>query len=73
MATRYNPSVHQELRYQNAPITPLIDRESHISWLKRTGRLMLREREIDKYEQDTVLEEIDEIVDPEIYHLQEEE
>jgi hypothetical protein len=36
MLTRYNPSIRQELRYQAAPVTPLVATESLLDWLRRT-------------------------------------
>ena len=71
MLTRYNPSIRQELRYQAAPVTPLVATESLLDWLRRTGRL--KPKEADSYQVLSLLDEIDEILDPEIADIEEEE
>lgn len=71
MITLYNPSLRQEPRYQAIPIIPPIATESLLEWLKRTGRL--KPREIDLSQQDEVLEDLEYILDPEIYNQEKEE
>ena len=71
MLTRYNPSIRQELRYQAAPVTPLVATESLLDWLRRTGRL--KSKEADSYQVLSILDDIDEILDPEIADIEEEE
>jgi len=71
MLTRYNPSIRQELRYQAAPVTPLVATESLLDWLRRTGRL--KPKEADSYKVLSILDDIDEILDPEIADIEEEE
>jgi hypothetical protein len=72
MLTRYNPSIRQELRYQAAPVTPLVATESLLDWLRRTGRLKPKETD-SSYQVLSILDEIDEILDPEIADIEEEE
>jgi hypothetical protein len=68
---RYNPSLRQEPRNQPIPIIPLRTTESLLVWLERTGRL--KPREIDLSHEDEALEDIEYILDPEIYNLEKEE
>lgn len=71
MVTRYNPSVHQEPRNQPIPIIPLKTTESLLAWLRRTGRL--KPREVDLLKEDEALEDLEYILNPEIYNLEKEE
>ncbi len=71
MATRYNPSVYQELRYQALPIIPFRETEPLLSWLKRTGRL--QKRQIDPSVANKIPEELDDIIETELYSRLEEE
>jgi hypothetical protein len=71
MVTRYNPSVHQEPRNQPLLVIPLIETESLLIWLKRTGRL--KPREVDLFHGNEVLEDLEYILNPEIYDTEKEE
>ena len=70
MIKQYNPSLRQEPRYQALPIIPLKMTESLLAWLKRTGRL--KPRDIDLPQKDEVLEDIEYILEPEIYQKEKE-
>jgi hypothetical protein len=71
MVAHYNPSVHQEPRNQPIAVIPLRTTESLLAWLKRTGRL--KPSEIDLFQEDEVLEDLEYILNPEIYNLEKEE
>jgi hypothetical protein len=71
MTTKYNPSVHQEPRYQAIPVTPPSTQESLLNWLRRTGRL--KPRQADAHPDSQILDELDEIIDPDNYPAEEEE
>ncbi len=71
MVTHYNPSLSQELRYQSIPVVPLKATETLLDWLKRTGRLKLRE--IETFQENEIVEELDDVIDPEVYQREEEE
>jgi hypothetical protein len=71
MAMQCNPSVRQELRYQAIPVLPPSSRESLLHWLERTGRL--KSRQADSHPDSQILEELEDIIDPETYPLDEEE
>lgn len=66
-----NPSLRQEARNQRADIPPQIYRESLLSWLERTGRL--KPDTLDHPPDARPSESLDEILDPEIYALENEE
>ncbi|MCF4967124.1 DUF3134 domain-containing protein [Nostoc sp. CMAA1605] len=40
MVKQSNPAIHEEPRYQPAPIIPLKQEESLIDWLQNSGRLI---------------------------------
>ncbi|WP_414575944.1 DUF3134 domain-containing protein [Anabaena sp. CCY 9402-a] len=40
MVKQSNPGLHEEPRYQPAPIIPLKQEESLLDWLQNTGRLV---------------------------------
>jgi hypothetical protein len=71
MITGYNPSVSQEPRYQAIPIIPPRDREPLLSWLKRTGRLQSREIELLMDLDAKIPEELDDIIEAELYQEEE--
>ena len=70
MTILYNPSLQEESRYEPAQIICPTETESLLNWLKRTGRLI--PREIDTSQNDELLEALDDLIDSEIYKLQEE-
>jgi len=73
MATYYNPALHEEPQNQPTKILPLVSRESLLSWLESTGRFRNSDLEIDEFQDHQILEDLDDILDPEIYVLENEE
>lgn len=65
MATQYNPSLREEPQNQPTKIVPLISRESLLSWLESSGRF--RSNEINEFPDYKILEEIDDILESEMY------
>lgn len=71
MTLFHNPALYQEPRSQPLKITPPIPRESLLGWLERTGRLRFSEDE--KPQEEKIGEDLDDILEPEIYAVEEEE
>jgi len=71
MTVRHNPALSEEPRNQPMKNVPLIARESLFSWLESTGRFKVVES--DKLQDEKVGEDLDDILDPEIYALEDEE
>ena len=71
MAKRYNPALHEEPRNQPTKIVPLIPRESLLNWLESSGRF--RSSEIDEFQEHKVTEDLDDILEPEVYTPETEE
>jgi hypothetical protein len=71
MATHYNPALHEEPQNQPTKIVPLIPRESLLSWLESSGRF--RSSEVDELPSGNVSEDIDDILELEIYVTDNEE
>jgi hypothetical protein len=68
---KFNPSVSQEPRYQAIPVMQVASKETLLHWLERTGRLKLRQA--DAHPDSQILEELDDIIDPDNYAIEEEE
>jgi hypothetical protein len=71
MTTVQNPALHQESRDQPAKIPPQVHRETLLNWLNRTGRL--KSDTPDDVQVTKPTEDLDEILDPEIYASDKEE
>ncbi|NJO75527.1 MAG: DUF3134 family protein [Leptolyngbyaceae cyanobacterium RM1_406_9] len=65
MVIRYNPALREEPRNQPTKIAPLIPRESLLSWLESTGRF--RANEDDEPPDHRTSEDLDDILEPEIF------
>ena len=65
MVKSYNPSLRVEPRNEPIAIIPPIATESLLAWLKRTGRL--KPKDIDLSQQEEVLEDLEDILEPEIH------
>jgi hypothetical protein len=70
MAIRYNPALREEPRNQPTKIAPLIPRESLLSWLENTGRF--RANEDNELPDQRASEDLDDILEPEIFSPEEE-
>jgi hypothetical protein len=68
---KINPSISQEPRYQAIPVMQITSKETLLHWLERTGRLKLRQS--DAHPDSQILEELDDIIDPDNYAIEEEE
>ena len=68
---KFNPSLSQEPRYQAIPVMQITSKETLLYWLERTGRLKLRQS--DAHPDSHILEELDDIIDPDNYAIEEEE
>lgn len=68
---KFNPSLSQEPRYQAIPVMQITSKETLLHWLERTGRLKLRQS--DAHPDSHILEELDDIIDPDNYAIEEEE
>lgn len=68
---KFNPSLSQEPRYQAIPVMQITSKETLLDWLERTGRLKLRQS--DAHPDSYILEELDDIIDPDNYAIEEEE
>jgi hypothetical protein len=71
MTVRHNPALSEEPRNQPMKNVPLIARESLFSWLESTGRFQAVES--DELQDQKMVEDIDDILDPEIYTVEDEE
>ena len=65
MVIHHNPALRQEPRDQPIPVVPLSTGESILGWLERTGRLKIETS--GEYHDHKVTEDIDDILDPEVY------
>lgn len=73
MTNYYNPALHEEPQNQPTKIFPLIPRETLFSWLESSGRF--RKNDIEEFQggDDRIPDELDDILEPEIYALENEE
>lgn len=71
MTMRHNPALYEEPRNQPMKIVPLVPRESLLSWLESSGRF--RSSEIDEFQDRKMLEDLDDILELEIYVPENEE
>jgi Protein of unknown function (DUF3134) len=71
MTTRHNPALYEEPRNQSVKIVPPIPRESLLSWLESTNRF--HSSEIDEFQDHKISEDLDDILETEIYSLENEE
>jgi hypothetical protein len=72
MAARYNnPALRQEPWDQDLTILPPIARESLFSWLENTGRF--KPYETGEFDADKTSEDLDDILEPDIDLLEDEE
>jgi Protein of unknown function (DUF3134) len=71
MTTIYNPALSEEPRNQPMKVVPLLPRESILSWLERTGRF--KSSEIDGFPDCKTTEDLDDLLEPEVYVLENEE
>jgi hypothetical protein len=72
MASTYiNPALYEEPRNQPIKVTPLSSRESLLTWLENTGRLL--PFVIDDAQDLKMPEDLDDILDPKIDGLEDEE
>lgn len=65
MAKFHNPSLRQESRHAAAKIPPQVERESLLKWLERTGKLKSEQVDGSHHPKDS--DELDEILDAELY------
>jgi hypothetical protein len=71
MATHHNPALSEEPRNRPITVIPPILRESLFSWLESTGRFQAYE--ISELPGQSVPEDLDSILEPEIDALEDEE
>lgn len=71
MMTIYNPALSEEPRNQPMTVIPSLPKESILAWLERTGRF--KSSEIDEFHDHKITEDLDDILDPEVYVLENEE
>lgn len=71
MTICYSPSLSEEPRNKPIKVFPLIQRESLLSWLERTGRF--HTSEIDELQDHKISEDLDDILEPENYVLEDDE
>lgn len=67
----YNPALYEEPRNQPIKVIPPALRESLLDWLENTGRF--HTVDVNEYQDFQVSENLDEILEPEIYILETEE
>lgn len=65
MTICHNPSLYEEPRNQPVKIIPPIPRESLLNWLESSGRF--RSREMDEFPDHKIIEDLDDILEPETY------
>jgi Protein of unknown function (DUF3134) len=70
-STYFNPALYEEPRNQPIKVTPLSSRESLLTWLENTGRL--QPFGIDELPDLKIPEDLDDILDPKIDGLEDEE
>ena len=71
MATHLNPALYEEPLKQPMKAVPPVPRESLFNWLERTGRF--QSSEVDGFQDHKITEDLDDILEPEIYALENEE
>lgn len=71
MAKNHNPALSEEPRNQPVKTIPPIPRETLFGWLERTSRFHPGDE--DKFQDQVLSEDIDEILDPEAYAFEPEE
>jgi hypothetical protein len=71
MTTHFNPALYEEPLNQPVKTVLPVLRESLFGWLERTGRF--QSNEVDGFQDHQISEELDDILEPEIYVLEDEE
>ncbi|MBD2158878.1 DUF3134 family protein [Leptolyngbya sp. FACHB-16] len=71
MAKHNNPALSEEPRNQPVKAVPPIPRETLFGWLERTSRFHSGSE--DKFQEPVISEDVDEILDPEVYVFESEE
>ncbi|NJN87486.1 MAG: DUF3134 family protein [Leptolyngbyaceae cyanobacterium SL_7_1] len=71
MAAYYNPALSQEPRNQSIKTIPPIRGESLLNWLENSGRF--HSSEIDEFQNHKLSEDLDDILEPDGYALDNEE
>ena len=71
MTTYYNPALQEEPQNQPAKVVSVIPRESLLSWLESTGRFY--QSDVDEFSDHKMPETLDDILEPDIYVLEQEE
>lgn len=71
MDTYYNPALYEEPRNQPITVVPPMVRESLFGWLESSGRF--KNYEPDEFHGHKVTEDLDDILEPEIYAAESEE
>jgi hypothetical protein len=72
MTTHHNPALREEPRNQPLMVSPLTSRESLFSWLESTGRFLIND-EIDEAQDHKVPEDLEDVLETEVYALESEE
>lgn len=70
MTVRHNPALHEERRDQPMKVIPLSPRESLLGWLESSGRLQAND--MNEFQANKITGELDEILEPELYELDDE-
>ncbi len=71
MTPFHNPALTEESRNEPVKVVPIIPRETLLGWLERTGRF--RSSELDEFQDGKIEEDLDDILEPDIDILDEEE
>ncbi|MDX2216717.1 MAG: DUF3134 family protein [Oculatellaceae cyanobacterium bins.114] len=71
MATYYNPALSEEPRNQPMRLVPPIPKETLLNWLESSGRF--RSSENDEFQEHKISEDLDDILEPELYVLETED
>ena len=71
MTARPHPALYEERRDQPMKVIPLSPTESLLGWLESSGRL--QSNEINEFQANKITGELDEILDPELYSLDDED
>ncbi len=71
MATHLNPALYEEPLKQPMKAVPPIPRESLFNWLELTGRF--HSSEVDDSQDHKLTEDLDDILEPEVYVLENDE
>jgi Protein of unknown function (DUF3134) len=67
----HNPALTEESRNEPVKVVPIIPRETLLGWLERTGRFLSSER--DEFQDGQITEDLDDLLEPDIDILEEEE